>query len=56
VFEERELRRIVGPEGEEMRGDSRKLLDDKRYSSLNVIRVMKWRWDKMGAGHVALER
>jgi hypothetical protein len=54
VFENRVLRRIFGPEGEE-NGSWRKLHNDELhslYSSPNIVRVIKsrrMRW----AGHVA---
>jgi hypothetical protein len=44
VFENRELRRIFGPKGEED-GSWRKLYNDEfnsLYSSPNIVRVMRW--------------
>jgi hypothetical protein len=55
VFENRVLRRIFGPKGDEMSGEWRKLLKEELrdlYSSPSVIRIIKsrrMRW----AGHVA---
>jgi hypothetical protein len=55
VFENRVLRRIFGPGGDEVTGDWRKLHNEELhnfYSSPNIIRMMKsrrMRW----AGHVA---
>ena len=55
VFENRVLRRIVGPKRDEMTGEWRKLHNEELndlYCSLNIIRVIIWirmRW----AGHVA---
>jgi len=46
VFENMMLRKILGPNGEEITGDPRELhsmeLRDL-YSSPNIIRVIKWR-------------
>jgi hypothetical protein len=44
VFENRILRRISGPKGDEVIGDWRKLHNDKLhdlYSSSNTVRVIK---------------
>jgi hypothetical protein len=55
VFENRVLRRIVGPKRDEVTGEWRRLHNEELndlYSSLNIIRVIKsrrMRW----AGHVA---
>jgi hypothetical protein len=54
VFENRVLRRIFGPKRDKVRGDWRKMHNEKLhlYSSPNVIRMIKsrrMRW----AGHVA---
>ena len=55
VFENRVLRRVFGPKRDEVRGEWRKLHNDKLsdlYSLPNVVRVVKsrrMRW----AGHVA---
>jgi hypothetical protein len=55
VFENRVLRRIFGPKGDEATGDLRRLHNEELndlYSSPNIIRVIKsrrMRW----AGHVA---
>jgi hypothetical protein len=55
VFENRVLRRIFGPERDEVMGGWRKLRNEERhnfYSSPSIIRIMKsrrMRW----AGHVA---
>jgi hypothetical protein len=55
VFENRVLRRIFGPERDEVKGDWRKLQNEERhnlYSLPNIIRMIKsrkMRW----AGHVA---
>jgi hypothetical protein len=55
VFENRVLRRIFGPKGEEATGEWRRLHNEELndlYSSPNIIRVIKsrrMRW----AGHVA---
>jgi hypothetical protein len=54
VFENRVLRRMLGPERDEVTGECRKLHNEERndlYSSTNIIRVIKSRrmgWD----GHV----
>jgi hypothetical protein len=56
VLENRELRRIFGPERDEVTGDWRKLHNEEIhnfYSWPNIIRIMKsgrMRW----AGHVAI--
>ena len=58
VFENRVLRRIFGPEREEVTKEWRKLHNEELnglYSSSNITRVIKsrrMRW----AGHVALRR
>jgi hypothetical protein len=55
VFENRVLRRMFGPKGDEATGGSRKLLNEELhnfYSSPNIIRTIdskKMRW----AGHGA---
>jgi hypothetical protein len=55
VFENRVLRRILGPKGDEVTGEWRRLHNNELYavySSPNIIRVVKsrrLRW----AGHVA---
>jgi len=55
VFENRVLRRVFGPERDEVTGDWRKLHNEELnvlYSSSNIFRVIKsrrMRW----AGHVA---
>ena len=55
VFENRMLRRVFGPKRDEVRGEWRKLHNEKLndlYSSPNIVRVIKskrMRW----AGHVA---
>jgi hypothetical protein len=55
VFENRVLRRILGPKRDEMTGECRKLHNQELndlYCSPNIVRVMKsrrMRW----AGHVA---
>jgi hypothetical protein len=55
VFESRKLKRIFGPERDEVTGEWRKLHNEELnylYSSINIIRVIKsrrMRW----AGHVA---
>jgi hypothetical protein len=58
VFENRLLRRIFGPNRDEMTGDWRKLYNEKLhslYSSPNIIRMIRSR--RMGwAGHIARMR
>ena len=55
VFENRALRRILGPKRDEVTGEWRKLLSEELnnlYISPNIVRVIKskiMRW----AGHVA---
>jgi hypothetical protein len=58
VFQNRVLRRIFGPKGDEVTGKWRKLHNEKLhdlYSSPNVVRVIKLR-RMIWAGHVALLR
>jgi hypothetical protein len=46
AFENRVLRRIFGPKGDEATGDWRRLHNEELndlYSSPNIIRVIKWR-------------
>ena len=55
VFENRVLRRIFGPKGDEVTGGWRKLRNQEfndLYCSPNIVRVIKWRRMKW-AGHVA---
>jgi hypothetical protein len=55
VFENRVLRRIFGPERDEVTGEWRKLQNDELrdlYSSPSIIRIIKSR-RKRWAGHVA---
>jgi hypothetical protein len=43
VFENRELRRIYGPKGDELAGEWRKLLNEEPcdfYSSPSIIRII----------------
>jgi hypothetical protein len=52
VFENRMLRRIFGPKRDEVTGEWRKLQNEELndlYSSPNIVRVIKSRWE----GHVA---
>jgi hypothetical protein len=55
VFENRVLRKVFGPKGDEVTGEWRKLHNEELndlYSSPNIVRVVKsgrMRW----AGHVA---
>jgi hypothetical protein len=52
VFENRVLRRILGPKRDEVTGEWRKLHNEELrdlYPSPSIIRIMKVRW----AGHVA---
>ena len=54
MFENRVLRRTVGPKRDEVTGEWRKLHNEELndlYCSPNIVRVIKWRirW----AGHVA---
>jgi hypothetical protein len=56
VFENRVLRRIFGPKGDEATGEWRRLHNEglnDLYSSPNIIRVIKSR-RMIWAGHVAL--
>jgi hypothetical protein len=46
VFENRVLRRIFGPKGDEVTGDWRKLHNEELhnfYSSPSIIRMIMWR-------------
>jgi hypothetical protein len=55
VFENRELRRILGPKRDEVTGDWRKLHNEdlhNSYSSSSIIRMIKSRRMRF-AGHVA---
>jgi hypothetical protein len=55
VFENRVLRRIVGPKRNEVTGNRRKLHNEELhnlYSSPNIIRIIKSRWMRL-AGNVA---
>ena len=55
VFENRVLRRIFGPKRDEVTGEWRRLRNEELndlYSSLNIVRVIKWRRMRW-AGHVA---
>jgi hypothetical protein len=55
VFENRVLRRIIGPKRDEVTGEWRRLHNEELndlYSSSNIIRVIKSRKMKW-AGHVA---
>ena len=55
MFDNRVLRRIVGPKGDEVTGEGRKLHNEELndpYCSPNNIRVIKWRIMRW-AGHVA---
>jgi hypothetical protein len=55
VFENRVLRRILGPKRGEATGEWRRLHNEELnglYSSPNIIRVIKWRRMRW-AGHVA---
>jgi hypothetical protein len=55
VFENRVLRRIFGPQRNEVTGDGRKLHNEKLqnlYSSPNIIRIIKSR-RMIWSGHVA---
>jgi hypothetical protein len=55
MFENRVLRRIFGPNRDEVMGDWRKLRNEKvhnLYSSPNIIRMIRSRRMKL-AGHVA---
>jgi hypothetical protein len=55
VFENRVLRRILGPKRDELTGDWRKLHNEELhhlYSSPNIIRMIKLRWMR-GAGHLS---
>jgi hypothetical protein len=52
VFENRVLRRVFGPERDEVTGEWRKLHNEELYTSASIVRVIKsgrMRW----AGHVA---
>jgi hypothetical protein len=55
VFENRVLRRIFGPKGDEVTGEWRKLHNEELrdlYSSASIIRMIKSRRIRL-AGHVA---
>ena len=52
VFENRVLRRVVGPKREEVTGERRKLHNEEMYSLPNIMRVVKSRRMKW-VGHVA---
>jgi hypothetical protein len=55
VFENRVLRRIFGPERDEVTGEWRKLHNKELhdlYSSPSIIRIIKSQWMRW-AGHVA---
>jgi hypothetical protein len=55
VFENRMLRRIFGPKGDEVIGDRRKLHNEalhNLYSSLNIFRMMNSR-SMRRVGHLA---
>jgi hypothetical protein len=55
VFENRVLRRIFGPQRDEVTGEWRKLHNEERgdlYCSPSICRVIKWRMMR-GAGYVA---
>jgi hypothetical protein len=55
VFENRVLRRILGPKRDEVIGEWRKLHNEELhdlYSSPSIIRIIKSRWMRW-AGHVA---
>jgi len=55
VFENRVLRRVFGPKGQEVTGEWRKLHNEELnylYSSSNIVRVIKLRRMRW-AGHVA---
>ena len=55
VFENRVLRRLFGPKGDEVTGEWRKLLHEELndvYCSPNIIGVNTWRRMRL-AGHVA---
>jgi hypothetical protein len=55
VFEDRELRKIFGPKGDEVTGEWRKLHNEELrdlYSSPSIIRLINSRRMKL-AGHVA---
>jgi hypothetical protein len=55
VFENRVLRRIFGPKGDDVTGDWRKLHNDEfrnLYSSSGIIRMIT-SWRMRWAGHVA---
>jgi hypothetical protein len=58
VFENRVLRRIFGPKGDEVTGDWRKFHNEELhnlYSSPSIIRMIKLRRTRW-AGHVVLMR
>jgi hypothetical protein len=58
VFQNRALRRIFGPQRDEVTGEWRKLRDEELndlYSSPTIVRVMKLRRMKW-AGHAARMR
>jgi len=51
LFKNMELRRIFGPRRDEVTGKWRRLHNEELndlYSSLNIVRVIKWRRNEMG--------
>jgi hypothetical protein len=56
VFEKRMLRRIFGPQRDEVTGEWRKLHNEELrdlYSSPSMITIIKSRWRMRRTGHVA---